>query len=66
MYTTNTSASGPFVIHIFEPVATHPPSARSARQAIDPITSEPASASLIAKAPTCSPESRAGSQRVRC
>ena len=32
MYTTNTSASGPFVIHIFEPFATQPPSARSARQ----------------------------------
>ena len=29
MYTTNTSASGPFVIHIFEPFATQPPSTRS-------------------------------------
>ena len=36
MYTTSTSASGPFVIHIFEPFATHPPSARSRRAAHRP------------------------------
>ncbi len=62
----STSASGPFVIHIFDPFATHPPSTGSARHDIDPITSDPASASLIAKAPTCSPVSSFGSQRSRC
>ena len=55
MYTISTSASGPFVIHIFEPFASQPPSTRSARHDIDPITSEPASASLIASAPHARP-----------
>ena len=66
MYTTNTSASGPLVIHIFEPSATQPSSLRSARHAIEPMTSDPAPASLIASAPTCSPESSLGSHRSRC
>ena len=66
MYTMSTSASGPFVIHIFEPFASHPPAAGSARHDIEPITSDPASASLIASAPTCSPLSRQGSHRACC
>ena len=66
MYTTNTSASGPFVIHIFEPFATQPSSVRSARHAIEPSTSEPAPASLIARAPTCWPDNRSGSHLARC
>ena len=52
-----TSAWGPFVIHILVPLATHPPSTRRRGSASTPTTSEPASASLIASAPTCSPES---------
>src|SRR3954469_5334140 len=66
MYTTTTSASGPFVIHIFVPFASQPPSARRAAHRIEPRTSEPAPASLIARAPRCSPDSRPGNHRVRC
>ena len=64
-YTTRTSASGPFVIHIFVPFAIHPPSVRTAPARIDPRTSEPASASLMASAPTCVPDSNPGNHRAR-
>src|SRR3954447_24559060 len=66
MYTTTTSASGPFVIHIFVPFASQPPSARRAAHRIEPRTSEPAPTSLIARAPRWSPDSRPGNHRVRC
>ena len=55
MYTSSTSASGPLVIHIFEPFAIHTSPCCSARQLIEPTTSEPAPGSLIASAPTNSP-----------
>src|SRR4029079_14733972 len=50
-----TSASGPFVIHILLPFAIQRSPCSSARQVIDPTTSEPAPGSLIASAPTHSP-----------
>src|SRR6476620_7220293 len=55
LQTTSTSASGPLVIHILLPLATQTSPHSSARQLIDPTTSEPAPGSLIANAPTCSP-----------
>ena len=55
-----TSASGPLVIHIFEPLAIQRSPFLSARQAMEPTTSEPAPGSLIASAPTNSPEQSFG------
>src|SRR5690606_34742534 len=66
MYTTSTSASGPLVIHILLPLATQPSPLRSARQAIEPTTSEPAPGSLIASAPTHSPLHSFGRYFWRC
>ena len=60
MYTSSTSASGPLVIHILEPLATHTSPFFSARQLIEPTTSEPAPGSLMASAPTYSPEHSLG------
>src|SRR3990167_1836693 len=53
-YTTTTSASGPLVIHIFEPFNMNSSPFCSAYNCI-PTTSEPALGSLIASAPTHSP-----------
>jgi len=53
------SASGPFVIHILLPSSVHPPGQRVARVRIE-TTSDPAPGSLIASAPTCSPETSFG------
>src|SRR4249919_1016163 len=66
MYTISVSASGPLVIHIFEPLATHTSPRFSARQAIEPTTSEPAPASDIASAPLASPLHRPGKYLRRC
>src|SRR3546814_11441793 len=49
------SASGPLVIHILLPLAIQTSPRRSARQLIEPTTSEPAPGSLIANAPFHSP-----------
>ncbi len=48
------------MIHIFEPLATHTSPRFSARQLIEPMTSEPAPGSDIASAPTHSPEHSLG------
>ena len=64
-YTTSVSASGPLVIHIFEPFSTKASPRRSARRRID-TTSEPAPGSLIASAPTCSPVISFGRYLRRC
>ncbi len=66
MYTISTSASGPLVIHILLPLATHTPPLSSARQAIEPTTSEPAPGSLIASAPFHSPLHSRGRYLARC
>src|SRR6478609_5168976 len=66
MYTIAVEHSGPLVIHIFEPFATHALPRFSARQAIEPTTSEPAPASDIASAPTASPLHSAGRYLRRC
>src|SRR6478609_9663408 len=54
-YTTRTSASGPLVIHILLPLRTYRSPLRSARRRML-TTSDPELGSLIASAPTCSPE----------
>src|SRR5688572_10680831 len=71
MYTTSTSASGPLVIHILLPLATQtsprPAVERSsARQLIEPTTSDPAPGSLIASAPFHSPLQSLGRYFWRC
>ncbi len=66
MYTSSTSASGPLVIHILEPLATQTSPFFSALQLIEPTTSEPAPGSLIASAPTYSPEHSLGMYLRRC
>ena len=53
-YTISVSASGPFVIHILVPFKTKTPPRLSARNRML-TTSDPASVSLMASAPTCSP-----------
>ena len=63
-YTTSTPASGPFVIQNLEPVRTQPSPSRFATVRID-TTSEPAPVSLIASAPTVSPDSSPGRKRPR-
>src|SRR5690242_5289555 len=66
MYTTATSASGPLVIHILLPLAIHWPPFFSARQLMEPTTSEPAPGSDMARAPTHSPEQSLGRYLLRC
>src|SRR6185312_13255609 len=66
MYTSSTSASGPLVIHILLPLATHMSPFFSALQVIEPTTSEPAPGSLIASAPMYSPEHIFGMYLRRC
>src|SRR5688500_18632001 len=66
MYTSSTSASGPLVIHILLPLATHASPRSSARQLIEPTTSEPAPGSLIASAPFHSPVHSLGRYLRRC
>src|SRR3954471_4635420 len=61
-----TSASGPLVIHILEPFAIHRSPRFSALQAMEPTTSEPAPGSLMASAPTNSPEQSFGRYLRRC
>ncbi len=61
-----TSASGPLVIHILEPLATQRSPFFSALQSIEPTTSEPAPGSLMASAPTNSPEQSFGRYARRC
>src|SRR6476620_9978613 len=61
-----TSASGPLVIHILLPLATHLPSCNSARHDIEPTTSDPAPGSLIASAPFHSPLHSFGRYFCRC
>src|SRR5258706_5917582 len=61
-----TSASGPLVIHIFEPLAIQRSAFFSALHAIEPTTSEPAPGSLIASAPTNAPEQSFGRYLRRC
>ena len=61
-----TSASGPLVIHILEPLATQRSPFFSARQAMEPTTSLPAPGSLIASAPTNSPLQSFGRYLRRC
>src|SRR5580704_16324938 len=62
---TKVSATGPLVIHIFEPLSTKRSPLRVARVVID-TTSEPALGSDIASAPTCSPEMSLGRKRAFC
>ncbi len=61
-----TSASGPLVIHIFEPLAIQRSPFFSALHAMEPTTSEPAPGSLIARAPTNSPLQSFGRYLRRC
>ena len=63
--TSATSATDPFVIHIFVPVIAHPPARRRARVCIA-AGSLPAVGSVSPKQPSFSPAAIAGSQRRRC
>jgi len=58
-HTTNTSAIGELVIHIFVPLISQPPSTLRARDFIPP-GSEPWSGSVSPKQPTSSPVARRG------
>ena len=63
--TTATSASDPFVIHIFEPFRTQPESVFFARVRM-PAGLDPASGSVSPKQPISSPAAIPGSQRSFC
>ena len=64
-HTTATSATEPFVIHIFEPLSTQPSPERFARVRIA-AGFEPASGSVSPKQPSASPAAIFGSQRSFC
>src|SRR5690625_3727769 len=55
-----TSHSGPLVIHILVPLATHTSPCFSAWQLMEPTTSEPAPGSDMARAPTRCPDTSPG------
>jgi hypothetical protein len=62
----STSAWGPFVIHIFEPLAIQRSPFFSALHDMEPTTSLPAPGSLIASAPTNWPLHSFGRYLRRC
>jgi len=64
-YTTNTSASGPLVIHIFDPLRIYLSPFFSALHLIE-VTSDPAPGYDIAKAPICYPEHNLGRYFIFC
>ena len=61
----NVPAKRPFVIHCFAPVMRQPSPSASARVRSAPA-SEPASGSVSANAPICSPRASGGTKRARC